>query len=256
MPPTHRLRSLLCALGLVLISAPAFAYTIVLKDGTRIVAKSKYTLQGDRAIITLPSGQQTTYAAAEIDVAKTDEANRGDIGTAMVIEGGKVKELDTRTTPPPGKTSLQDYIRRQGGLPEPPPPSQSRAPVGSEPRARVDRSGRAPLRDPALANEIKAFLITRGAPAEVYQGSTARRARLVFETRAEGPVFKALVASATALIQIRERFPEQIEAFEVVCEVPESDGEGGRFTLTPEQAADLISGRVDLTRYYVDNVEF
>ena len=38
--------------------------------------------------------------------------------------------------------------------------------------------------------------------------------------------------------------------------MPESDGEGGRFTLTPEQAADLISGRVDLTRYYVDNVEF
>ena len=255
MLPSHRLRLLVCVLGLVLLSAPAWAYTIILRDGTKIVAKSKYTIQGDRAIITLPSGQQTAFAAAEIDVAKTEEANRGDIGTAMVIEGGKVGNLSPSATPA-GKTSLQDYIRRQGGLPPPPPPTQSRAPVGTEPRPRADRSGRAPLRDPGLANEIKAFLITRGAPAEVYQGSTARRARLVFETRAEGPVFKALLASATALIQIRERFPDQIEAFEVVCEIPESDGEGGRFTLTPEQAADLISGRVDLTRFYVDNVEF
>jgi len=173
----------------------------------------------------------------------------------MVIEGGKVGNLSPAATPP-GKTSLQDYI---------PAPGRAAAAAAAHPvpragrhRAapRADRTGRAPLRDPGLANEIKAFLITRGAPAEVYQGSTARRARLVFETRAEGPVFKALVASATALIQIRERFPDQIEAFEVVCEMPESDGEGGRFTLTPEQAADLISGRVDLTRYYVDNVEF
>lgn len=257
MPPSHRCSALLSALCLALVCAPALAYTIVLKDGTTIVAKGKYTIQGDRALITLPSGTQSAYPAAEIDVAKTEAANRQDVGTAIVIEGGKAKNLTPSSAPPSGKTSLQEFIqKRPGGLPEPAPTVQTRAPVGSERRERVDRSGRAPLRDPALANEIKAFLITRGAAADVYQGSTARRARLVFETRAEGPVFKALVASATALVQIQQQFPDRLDAFEVVCEMPDGDGLGGRFTLTPAQAADLVSGRVELTRFYVDNVEF
>ncbi len=255
MPTSHPLRALALALGLALAAAPALAYTIVLKDGTKIVAKTKYVIRGDRAIITLPSGTETSYAAAEIDVEKTDAANAGDIGTAMVIEGGKVENLTAKPAPA-GKATLQDYIQRQGGLPPPPPPVQSRAAVGSETRTRVDRSGRAPLRDPALANEIKAFLITRGAPAEVYQGTSAKRVRLVFETRAEGPVFKALVASATALVQIRQQFPDRVDAFEVLCEVPDAEGVGGRFTLTPELAADLVSGRVEVTRFYVENVEF
>lgn len=257
MAPSHPVKALVCALGLAFVCASAFAYTIILKDGTRILAKTKYTVRGDRAIIVLPSGTEAAYSAAEIDVAATDAANRQDVGTAVVIEGGKVQTLQTGAPPPP-KSSLQDFIqKRSAGLPEPPPATQTRPAVGSpERRERIDRSGRAPFRDAALANELRAFLITRGAAADVYQGTTPRRARLVFETRAEGPVFKALVASATALIQIRHQFPERIDAFEVICEVPDDEGLGGRFTLTPEQAADLVSGRVDLTRFYVENVEF
>lgn len=256
MPTSCRLKALACALGLALVCSSVFAYSIVLKDGTRIVAKMKYTIRGDQAIITLPSGTETTYALSEIDVEQTVAANKQDVGTAIVIEGGKAQNLTT-SAPAPAKTSLQDLIQtRPGGLPEQRAANQTRSAVGSERRERVDRSDRAPFRDTALANEIRAFLITRGAAADVYQGSTARRARLVFQTRAEGPVFKAMVAGATALIQIRQQYPDRIDAFEVLCEMPDGEGLGGRFTLTPERAADLVSGRVDLTRFYVDNVEF
>jgi hypothetical protein len=256
MSPSHRLRALACALAVALAAAPVLAYTIVLKDGSRIVAKSKYTIQGDLALITLPSGTQSAYPASEIDVDKTEQMNRQDLGTAIVIEGGKVKPLDTSAAPPK-KSSLQDLIqKRPSGLPEPPETVQTRAPVGSERRLRPGPSGRSPMRDPNLANEIKAFLITRGVAADVYEGAGPRRILLVFETSAEGPVFKALVASATALLQIRQQFPDRVDVFEVICEVPDTAGLGGRFTLTPTQAADLISGRIDLTRFYVENVEF
>lgn len=256
MSPSQRLRALVCALAVALVAAPALAYTIVLKDGSQIVAKTKYKIQGDRAIITLPSGTETAYAASEIDLEKTEAANRQDLGTAVVIEGGQVKPLDA--PPATGSdNSLQNLIqKRPGGLPEPPTTVQSRAPVGTERRMRPGPSGRSPMRDAQLANEVKALLITKGAAADVYQGSTAKRAQLLFETTGEGPVFKALLASANALIQVQQRFPDRIEAFEVICAVPDSEGLGGRFTMTAAQAADLIAGRIELTRYFVDNVEF
>jgi len=256
MPPSARLRTLLCALAFALAATSALAYTIVLKDGTQILAKSKYTIQGDRAIIILPSGTQTAYPASEIDVEKTEAANKQDLGTAVIIEGGAVKPLDTAPQAS-DKASLQELIqKRPSNLPEPPATVQTRAPVGSERRLRPGPSGRSPLRDPQLANEIKAYLITRGAAADVYQGSTAKRAQLVFETSAEGPVFKALLASAAALVQMQQQFPDRVEAFEVICAVPDSEGLGGRFTMTAAQAADLLAGRLELTRYFVDYVEF
>jgi hypothetical protein len=257
MPSTFRPRSLFVALLLLLVAGPALAYTIYLKDGTRIVAKTKYVVRGAQAIITMPSGTQTSYPLEEIDVARTDEANKQDMGTAIVIEGGETREITDPAATPPPKASLQDLIRKQGAaVQEQRPPQQTQAPVGTERRPRVDRSGRAPLRDVALANEIKTFLGARGAAGDIYQGSTARRVRLVFETRSEGPVFKVLLASAAALVHARERFPDRLDAFEVSCEMPEEEGSAGRFTLTPELASALLSGKVDLTRFYVEHVEF
>lgn len=246
----------LCLLLLALVATPALAYTIYLKDGSRLLAKTKYVIEGDRAIIVLPSGQKTSFPAAEIDVERTEAANQQNLGTAIVIEGGKAQDLARNQAPPP-KESLQDLIQKRGAeVAEPPPPVQSRAPVGAEVRRRPDPAGRTPFRNPALANELKAFLITRGVAAEVYQGSTAQRARLVFETRSEGAAFKALLATAAAFVDVRERFPGQLEALQLQLDVPDSTGSAGRFTMTPEQAAALVGGRIELTRYYVDNVEF
>ena len=133
-----------------------------------------------------------------------------------------------------------------------------RPPVGTEPTRslRPDASGRAPYRDLELANDLQAELITRGAAGDVYQGSTGSRVRVEIETRSEGAVFKALLAAAHGLLMVRERFPGKVEALELRCVVPEDGSLAGRFTLSPVVAADLTAGRIDLTRFYVENVEF
>ena len=84
----------------VLSAGSLAAYTVHLKDGTSIVTKKKYTAQGDKAILTLPSGTETTMALAEIDFFKTEAANRSDLGNAIVIEDGKATDL-THSAPPP-----------------------------------------------------------------------------------------------------------------------------------------------------------
>lgn len=256
----RRTRTWLIPLLLSLAATPALAYTIFLKDGSQIVAKSKYEVDGDRALITLPSGTVTAYPLAKIDVERTERENKQDVGTAIFIEGGQAQNAP-QPAPPPTKTDLQDLIRsRAAGVQEPPAPAP--APRQAPERRADGRPGlpaaerRAALADVQLANELKAYLISRGAAADVYQGSNGRHVLLIFETRSEGAVFKAIAASAYALGHIREKFPGRVDAFEIRCEVPDAPGLGGRFTMTPEQSADLLAGRRDVQTYFVENVEF
>jgi hypothetical protein len=258
MPSHPKLRALLAGLCLAAFAAPALAYTIFLKDGKQILARSKYVVQGDQAIITLPSGTRSSYPLSDIDVARTEAANQQDLGTAVEIPTGPARGFPT-PTPAPQRQSLQDLIRsQQAGVREPPKPEVRRPPVGTEPTRslRPDASGRAPYRDLELANDLQAELITRGAAGDVYQGSTGSRVRVEIETRSEGAVFKALLAAAHGLLMVRERFPGKVEALELRCVVPEDGSLAGRFTLSPVVAADLTAGRIDLTRFYVENVEF
>ena len=65
----RRWKMILLPLLLIVLAAPLSAYTIYLKDGTRIVAKQKYRVDEDgKAIITLQNGTQTFIKSSEIDV--------------------------------------------------------------------------------------------------------------------------------------------------------------------------------------------
>ena len=90
-------RNLSLALVLLLVAAPIAAYTIYLKDGSRLIAREKYTLDGERALILLQNGTQTFLAASEIDVPRTDAANRNNYGTAMVLQDGELIDSAPQT---------------------------------------------------------------------------------------------------------------------------------------------------------------
>jgi hypothetical protein len=249
------------ALFSLLSAGSLAAYTVHLKDGTSIVAKKKYTVQGDKAFLVLPSGTESVLALAEIDVAKTDAANMTDMGTAIVIENGKAQDLTRNTAPPPGKQTLKELLQQRaaaaGGASAPGAVAIDATPgSGGVSRPATSHIGQAPLRDVPLSTEIRTFIFGRGITnLEVQQGASSRRPRLVFQTTSETQVFRALQASAGALIAVREKFPGQVEGFEVVCDGP-SGGRGGNFALTHPLAEDLIAGRIDLPTFFVQHVEF
>ncbi len=60
---------------LLLFAVPGAAYVVFLKDGSQIVTKEKYSVEGARATLVLPGGSEVSYAAAEIDFERTLEAN-------------------------------------------------------------------------------------------------------------------------------------------------------------------------------------
>lgn len=251
--------ALIASVGLLTAGSLA-AYTVHLKDGTSIVTKKKYTVQGEKAILVLPSGTETTMALAEIDFARTEAANRSDLGNAIVIENGKATDLTRSAPPPPAKQTLKDLLEQraaaQGSTNAGAVALDSASERGASQRPATSHAGQTPLRDVALSTEIRTFIFGRGITSlEVQQGSASRRPRLVFQTSTETQVFRALQASSGALIAVREQHPGTIESFEVICDGP-AGGRGGHFTLTLAQAEDLVSGRVDLPTFFIDNVEF
>ena len=265
MPDRSSLRAAFLAAAIATLvsfasAPPAWSYTVYLKDGSRLVTTEKYKVKGDKAFMRLESGTETVLPLAEIDVERTEKTNQNNIGTAVIIEGGQIKDLDRNTTPPPKRATLQDLIQSRGEAPAPEAVPSRRAPrpgaAGSEAARRGEAGARTPLRNTDVAESIRRFLFGRGVTSvEVLQGASSTRPQLVFSTANEGQVFKALTASATALLHVRDRHPGDVEAFDVVCSAP-TGGSAGRFLITPPQAQELVAGRIDLPAFYVRYVIF
>lgn len=249
------------------LAAPVFSYTIYLQDGTRILAKEKYVVQGDRALVTLPSGQTTMLPLSEIDVARTEAANRQGVGTALVIEGGKAADL-VPGAPPPKKPTLQDLIQQTGKEPAPPPPvtrpnplpQAGRPPAASAPEPRpARRLDPAPAAGPSTRNArlgewLSGFLAERKSPGQVSQ-TGSQQIRVVIRCSNESAVLRAVVVAASALDELDRQFPGEVTTLRLELLDP-AGGSAGNLTLSRDTIRDLLAGRIDPGGFFVRHVEF
>jgi hypothetical protein len=261
---TLTLPVLFCAF---LWAGPLFAYTIYLTDGSSIQAKEKYKVVGARALITLPNGNQTFLPTKQIDEARTEQANKNDYGTAVVID-------DSHQPPPPvpptPDQSLSNLIHDKA--PEPrqlPPARRTRPGVATAPAtatpgtllktkagfADLSSLGRKPYSQLDVTAELQQFFHGQGVEeVEVYQGTQAERPLVEVTTNSEAAVFRALAVGATALLRIRDHHP-RIGAFELLLVTPGKE-RAGQFVLTPQMAADVVSRNVEVSAFYLSNVQF
>ena len=248
-------RTLSSALIVLLAAAPIAAYTIYLKDGSRLIAKEKYTLDGERALILLQNGTQTFLAASEIDVPRTEAANRNNYGTAMVLEDGKF----TEGTPVP-EAQRQESLTELAGRSPTQQREQARRPVPTQPTSGdymdLLSSQRQPFGNLDLAAEIQGVFLAQGvAGVQLAQGTAADRVLLEITTDSEASVFRALEVAADALLHVRTRTSAPVAAFEIVL-VTSSGTRGGQFLLTPGMASELADGEIELPAFYVQNVQY
>lgn len=271
--PPRRFPLLLAMLALsLLIVAPALAYTVFLKDGTQIIAKEKYRIEGERVILTLPSGTQAFYQAAEVDIAKTEEFNKVDYGTAKVIEGKETRTLATDEALD-DKVTLTDLLSRREktlAMPEPqrrapdtPTPTErdSQELAASVPRTKAGFADffempREPYPKAVILSEVMRYLKGQGWDAvRLYRGTRLDRPLVEIVAASEASVFKAMKDAANGLVQIHERFPEDVGGFELLL-VTDSQLRAGQFTLTPELANLLVTEELDVASFFLRYVEF
>src|SRR3984893_10436712 len=93
----------LALLSLLLLSSAAFAYVVKLKDGSLIFARTKYTVKGARAIITLENGTVTAIPLDQVDVDGSEKYNQENFGNVVAIdtpEGRKPTPVGAPTPSP------------------------------------------------------------------------------------------------------------------------------------------------------------
>lgn len=248
---------ILALIALVAASSSSLAaYTVVLKDGSKLIAQRAPAIEGDQAIIVLQSGTRTSIAAAEIDLERTSAANRHELGSAMVLEDGELKgqAIDVEESQ---EERLSDLIKRRRAS-----GSVNRAPVtrGDPGRDRASRSAqlaeRAPYRNLPVLEAIQGAFRSQGVDtAKVYQGSSESRLLIEVETNSEAAVFRSIKVAAGALSHVRANISAEIEAFELVL-TTSSRGRAGDFLMSTEDAAALVDGEIEISNYFVSAVRF
>ena len=257
-----RLRPLGVLITVLLLAAtPASAYIVFLKDGSQIQTKEKYRIEGDKAILILPSGTSASYDASEIDIEKTEEINVVDYGTATLIEGLNKQKRLTKDHKFKKEPEFGQYISgRSLALPE----VRKRAETVPEDQLPTTRAGfvdlmafrRAPYPSAEVTGEVLGYLKGQGIDrVRIFKGTEPDRPLIEIVAASEASVFKAIKDSANSLAQIHENFPELVTAFELVL-MTESQDRAGQFVLTPELADLLVKDQISVSQFFLRFVEF
>jgi len=252
-------------LGLLATAGILFAasgYLVYLKDGHTIAAKEKYKVEKGKAVITLLNGTQSFISMDQVDVAKTDEANRDGYGSAIVLPGSP-RDVGPAGRAPKDRT-LGDLIKAREAAPRELPATRrdmNAAMPGRMVKTKAGFNDLSTLPQKAypnaeVATELQQSFHGQGfEDVEIFEGTQGDRPLLVLTTNSEGSVFKALSAAANALLRVRDRFPSKVGALELLMSMPSRE-RAGQFVLTPDQASELAAKKTDLSSFFVRNVQF
>lgn len=231
-----------------LLSAQAFAnYTIVLKDGTHYNAKTKWTMQNGKALVTLVSGSTMTINPNEIDVAKTDEVNKMDMGNVTVL--GHEQPAVPSTAKQAPTLGQMVKMRRQQQAPAPPAPATTAA---THATATAAPSPVADNLDPRLKDTFERAYENVGIFEHKLTG-TNRSVRVQLVADSEEKVFNSI--SATTFLIARNAGVDnlQIDMVELYMATT-TGGTAGRFQINRADADAINNKSISLQDYFVRKV--
>lgn len=264
----RRTTSALLTVLALLLAAPLAAYTIYFKDGRTLQTKGKHRVVNGVAVVTLLNGTQASFNPQEIDVKRTDEMNKTDLGAAEIIDSGR-RQAPGAPPPPQREQRISDLINKSGAGPRDVAPARREAPAespatrssaGKTQAGYPDFSAIARTQTPYAAADVSGelrqfFLGQKAEAADVFQGTQDGRPLVVVTTSSENSVFRALSVGANALLHVRDRFPGKVAGLELLMVTPNRE-RAGQFVLTPEMAEELVAKRVGLVSFFLDNVQF
>jgi hypothetical protein len=237
-------KSLFVALAALFLSASAaLGYVVKLKDGSLIFARVKYTVKGDRAIITLENGTVTAIKLEQIDVEGSEKYNKENFGNVIAIDTPDSRKPTVAPDGPPAPR-IQDYIRDKKPRMELP---------ATGPKSSGGEAGSGSSFADVDSNLQTAFAkIFDGAGITQYKLANFRGlTRVLVTVNTEEQAFNALNAAARALTDPGSRGFQS--AVQVVLTTSSGDS-AGTLEMSPEQARLLVNGQITAADYFVRNV--
>jgi hypothetical protein len=253
---SRKLPLLVGAALLLLWVSPLSAYVIILKDGTRLIAKEKPTVQGDRLVFITKIGVSQSLPAKDYDQKATEDANKlisgGDAYVLNTPDGRMaITKMDTR------KPTLSEYIKKHNEtnlvLKDQKAPSAPRSAGEKAGAEKAPAASDAPALDPMTNDTFLRALESSGIRGPRLSGLPhAVRVQAVADS--EQQVFAALGAIARGLKETRAagRSLDKAEIWLLT-----SNGQSaGRFDMSPDDADALLNGKIGAAKYFVANVIF
>lgn len=229
----------------VLISVPAFAsYWVVLKDGTKYQAKSKWTVIDGKAVIQLETGQSLQLDPNAIDVARSEESTR--------LGGLSVLAVDQAPTATQKKSSLGSGIHLRK---LPTEQTSTAAPTAST--ANTPPPPVTPVTGTGLSNEVLEKFERAYENVGIFEhkitptGAHSLRADLTADN--EEKVFNAISATYILLVRNAGVPGVQIDVVELFMKTT-TGGSSGRFQMTQDDAKALAAKQISREEYFVRKV--
>jgi hypothetical protein len=241
----------LAIVALLVASVGLSYYTVILRNGKRIVAREKYKVKGANALITDQGGTLVAIPLSQVDVEATDKLNAAGLGGAAGIDLGDSTPQPT-PSPTPSLNALVPKLRPdavpqspEAALPTPTPGILFR---GSK------------FRDPRVDQVFQQGL--ENSHLYLYRTSQGTQPEYLFvEVRVNGEVevMKALEAICTTYTFVAQELSKTGEAGRAPDRVEiqllnEAGKEAGVFRISAEEAEELASGKVPSKKFFIDHV--
>lgn len=241
-----RLLTLACLLTATWVHA---TYVVVLKDGSRVVAREKYEVKGQSAVVRLKNGALTSIPLSYIDMAATERINAMKLGDAVAFEALDGEPIVRPTATPTPSVADLGRIREgvataegEAALPTPTPGIILQSESYRDPR--VDRA----FQEGLERYKLYLYRTSRGTKPEF----------LFIEVQVSGQaeVYRSLQAVTTTYhlltLSAPDRAPEQVE----IQMLNEARKEAGLFRINGTEAAELATGKVSAEDFYLKHVIF
>jgi hypothetical protein len=242
-------RSQLLVVALMLVAVWAQAtYVVILRNGSRIVARDKYEVKGPNAIVTLKNGALMAIPMNQINLPATEKFNQQHLGDAVPLDWVDAGVVQSTPTPTPSVASLgrirPDEIR---------PLADANQPTPTPGITFHDK----PYRDRQVDQAFQEGL--ENSHLYLYRTSQGTDPKFLFvevQVNGQPEVLKALQAIAgtydVVAKQAPDRAPEKVE----IRMLNESGKEAGVFRIGVADAAELAGGKVTPQEFYVQHVIF
>jgi len=246
--------SVLCVVTalVVAVGASSGGQIVILKNGERIRCNEPLTIDGRSAILTLNTGQVTSYPIDQIDLVATERYNKMGLGNALTMDGiGQPEKIAPTPTP---RLTLGNYAKISGTGDQAELSEDTTPTPTPTPGIKLQMS---PYKDPKVTTAFSEILDKKNL--YLFRTSSGTQPdsffiRAVTDTQRE--VFHALKTVAEAFDLIATRRPDLAPTTVELHMVETSGRTAGTFRLTREDAAALAGSTIQTEKFYVENVIF
>ena len=235
-------KTLFLAAVLALAASQAFAtYWVVLKNGTVYRAKSKWTMQNGKALVSLESGQSLLLDPNLIDQPKSEEATRTNGASVNTID---LNPTMNQTETSGGTSSLGSAfkIHKQAPVAPAPTPVAVSAPSG-------------PLLSPEVVDKFDRAYENVGIYEKKLTATGAHTLRAELTADSEDKVFNAISATSFLITRNAGVAGAQVDMVELFMKTT-TGGSSGRFQMNRSDAEALDTKQLSQQDYFIRKVIF